>query len=146
MTPTEPPENATGLDGKESGTEALTPGGALESQPEAKQEATADLSEPSLSTPAPPVKAKTKGVADIVFMVDSSGSMAPCIDALRTNIEAFIDSLSKGEANNAPPIRDWRGKVMGYRDVEAAQPRHRSSQRLMGTRIADIIAQARSSS
>jgi len=121
MTPTEPPENATGLDGKESGAEALTPGGALESQPEAKQDATAALSEPSLSTPAPPVKAKTKGVADIVFMVDSSGSMAPCIDALRTNIETFIDSLSKGEANNAPPIRDWRGKVVGYRDVEAAQ-------------------------
>ena len=121
MTPTEPPENATGLDGKENGAEALTPGGALETQPEAKQDATAGLSEPSLSTPAPPVKAKTKGVADIVFMVDSSGSMAPCIDALRTNIEAFIDSLSKGEANNAPPIRDWRGKVVGYRDVEAAQ-------------------------
>ena len=54
-------------------------------------------------------------------MVDISGSMAPCIDALRTNIEAFIDSLSKGEANNAPPIRDWRGKVVGYRDIEAAQ-------------------------
>ena len=121
MTPTEPPENATGLDGKENGAGALTPGGALETQPEAKQDATAGLSEPSLSTPAPPVKAKTKGVADIVFMVDSSGSMAPCIDALRTNIEAFIDSLSKGEANNAPPIRDWRGKVVGYRDVEAAQ-------------------------
>ena len=106
-------------DGKENGAEA--PGGAPETQPEAKQDATAGLSEPSLSTPAPPVKAKTKGVADIVFMVDSSGSMAPCIDALRTNIEAFIDSLSKGEANNAPPIRDWRGKVVGYRDVEAAQ-------------------------
>jgi von Willebrand factor type A domain len=121
MTPTEPPENATGLDGKENGAEAVTPGGGLEAQPEAKQDATAGLSEPSLSTPAPPVKAKTKGVADIVFMVDSSGSMAPCIDALRTNIEAFIDSLSKGEANNAPPIRDWRGKVVGYRDVEAAQ-------------------------
>lgn len=121
MTPTEPPENATGLDGKENGAEPVTSGGALETQPEAKQDVTAGLSEPSLSTPAPPIKAKTKGVADIVFMVDSSGSMAPCIDALRSNIEAFIDSLSKGEANNAPPIRDWRGKVVGYRDVEAAQ-------------------------
>src|SRR4029450_9499880 len=37
---------------------------------------------------------KTKGVADIVFLVDISGSMSPCIDALRRNIEAFIDSLS----------------------------------------------------
>ena len=71
--------------------------------------------------PPPQVRAKTKGVADIVFMVDISGSMASCIDALRTNIETFIDSLSKGEGNNAPPVRDWRGRIVGYRDVEAAQ-------------------------
>jgi len=63
---------------------------------------------------------KTKGVADIVFLVDVSGSMSPCIDALRRNIEAFIDSLSRGDANNAAPVRDWRGKVVGYRDIEAA--------------------------
>ena len=76
---------------------------------------------PDMSAPPPPTRAKTKGVADIVFMVDVSGSMKPCIDALRTNIEAFINSLSKGEANNAPPVKDWRGKVVGYRDIEAAQ-------------------------
>jgi hypothetical protein len=70
---------------------------------------------------APQARAKTKGVADIVFLVDVSGSMAPCIDALRTNIESFVDTLSKGEGNNAPPVRDWRAKVVGYRDVEAAQ-------------------------
>jgi von Willebrand factor type A domain len=64
---------------------------------------------------------KTKGVADIVFLIDVSGSMAPCIDALRKNIEAFIDSLSRGDANNSAPVRDWRGKVIGYRDVEASQ-------------------------
>jgi len=64
---------------------------------------------------------KTKGVADIVFLIDVSGSMAPCIDALRKNIETFIDSLSQGDANNAAPVRDWRGKVIGYRDVEASQ-------------------------
>jgi len=64
---------------------------------------------------------KTKGVADIVFLIDVSGSMAPCIDALRKNIETFIDSLSQGDANNAAPVRDWRGKVVGYRDVEASQ-------------------------
>jgi hypothetical protein len=63
---------------------------------------------------------KTKGVADIVFLVDVSGSMSPCIDALRRNIEAFIDSLSHGDANNAAPVKDWRSKVVGYRDFEAA--------------------------
>jgi hypothetical protein len=83
--------------------------------------ATPPPAEAEVASPAPQARAKTKGVADIVFMVDVSGSMASCIDALRTNIETFVDSLSKGEGNNAPPVRDWRGKVVGYRDVEAAQ-------------------------
>ncbi|NNU35159.1 VWA domain-containing protein [Rhizobium sophorae] len=64
---------------------------------------------------------KTKGVADIVFLVDVTGSMESCIDALRRNIEAFIDSLSQGDPNNAAPVKDWRGKVVGYRDIEAAE-------------------------
>jgi hypothetical protein len=66
----------------------------------------------------PPPRAKTKGVADIVFLIDVSGSMAPIIDALRKNIEVFVDSLSSGDANNAAPVKDWRGKVVGYRDAE----------------------------
>ena len=70
---------------------------------------------------APQTRAKTKGVADVVFLIDVSGSMSPIIDALRKNIEAFVDSLSTGGANNAAPVRDWRGKVVGYRDIEAAQ-------------------------
>jgi hypothetical protein len=56
-----------------------------------------------------------------VFVVDVSGSMATCIDALRTNIEMFVDSLSRGDANNAAPVKDWRGKVVGYRDFESAE-------------------------
>jgi hypothetical protein len=48
------------------------------------------------AAPVPQARAKTKGVADIVFVVDVSGSMATCIDALRANIEAFVDSLSRG--------------------------------------------------
>ncbi len=72
---------------------------------------------------APPLqeRAKTKGVADIVFLIDVSGSMAPVIDALRKNIETFIDSLNTGDANNAAAVKDWRGKVVGYRDIEAGQ-------------------------
>ena len=31
-----------------------------------------------------------------------------------------MDSLSSGGANNAAPVRDWRGRVVGYRDIEAA--------------------------
>jgi hypothetical protein len=73
------------------------------------------------SAPSLQDRPKTRGVADLVFVVDISGSMAPCIDALRKNIETFIDSLSQGGANNAAPVKDWRGKVVGYRDIEAAQ-------------------------
>ena len=46
--------------------------------------------------------------------------MGPMIDALRKNINAFVDSRRSGDANNAPPVRDWRGKVVGYRDLLAA--------------------------
>ncbi|HYW16334.1 MAG TPA: VWA domain-containing protein [Allosphingosinicella sp.] len=70
---------------------------------------------------APQSREKTKGVADIVFVVDISGSMAPCIDSLRQNIETFVGSLSSGDANNASPVRDWRARVVGYRDIDAAE-------------------------
>jgi len=79
------------------------------------------VAEPALDAPAPQARAKTKGVADLVFVLDVSGSMSTCIDALRKNIEAFIDSLSRGDGNNVAPVRDWRGKVVGYRDIEAAE-------------------------
>jgi hypothetical protein len=35
----------------------------------------------------------TKGVVDVVFCLDASGSMAPCIDGVRRNIGAFLDGL-----------------------------------------------------
>ncbi|CAN5726480.1 hypothetical protein BH23GEM5_BH23GEM5_06750 [soil metagenome] len=61
---------------------------------------------------------KTRGVADLVFLIDVSGSMAPIIDALKRNIELFIDSLNAGEGNNVSPVRDWRAKAVGYRDFD----------------------------
>jgi hypothetical protein len=112
MSPTERSDSPSSLNPTE-GEIAST--GSAPSEPAAGHATSSSLDEPSVATPAPPQKVKTKGVADIVFLVDITGSMAPCIDALRANIEIFIDSLSKG---NAPPIRDWRGKVVGYRDVE----------------------------
>lgn len=61
---------------------------------------------------------KTRGVADIVFLIDVSGSMSPIIDALKRNIELFIDSLNAGEGNHVSPVRDWRAKAVGFRDFE----------------------------
>ena len=40
----------------------------------------------------------TKGVVDVVFCLDASGSMAPCIDAVRKNLDAFLDALG-GDLN-----------------------------------------------
>ena len=79
------------------------------------------VAEPAAAAAQPQARARTKGVADLVFLIDVSGSMAPCIDALRRNIEVFVDSLSRGDANNAAPVKDWRGKVVGYRDIESAE-------------------------
>ena len=97
-----------------------TAGAAGGAEAPAPEPGAAGVAAPDTSS-QPQARPKTKGVADVVFLIDVSGSMKPCIDALRTNIEGFINSLSKGEANNAPPVRDWRGKAVGYRDVEAAR-------------------------
>ena len=110
--------NTTRTESAPSGASSLPEMGA---QSPAMEPEAAGVAAPDVSGPPPSARPKTKGVADIVFLIDVSGSMKPCIDALRTNIEAFIDSLSKGEGNSAPPVSDWRGKVVGYRDVEAAQ-------------------------
>jgi hypothetical protein len=61
---------------------------------------------------------KTKGVVDMVFLVDATGSMAPCIDALKDNIQTFVTALMTKDANNSAPVRDWRARVIGYRDFD----------------------------
>jgi len=121
--PASPPTDSEdlGATGSPSAPASVDGQGARSAEAPAAEPGIPGVATPDTSAPPPPARAKTKGVADIVFMVDVSGSMKPCIDALRTNIEAFIDSLSTGEANNAPPVKDWRGKVVGYRDIEAAE-------------------------
>ncbi|CAN5800517.1 hypothetical protein BH11MYX2_BH11MYX2_21630 [soil metagenome] len=98
---------------------AAAPAAETPAVPTESADAPAGVAAPALEAPAPQARAKTKGVADLVFVVDVTGSMASCIDALRKNIELFIDSLSKGDGNSAAPVRDWRGKVVGYRDIES---------------------------
>jgi hypothetical protein len=126
--PTESPDAALGeaLSSADPTTAAPLLDGAApidlsDSQADAPAAPAAGVAEPARDAPAPQARAKTKGVADLVFVVDVSGSMAPCIDALRKNIEAFIDSLSRGDGNNVAPVRDWRAKVIGYRDFDSAE-------------------------
>jgi hypothetical protein len=42
------------------------------------------------------MRPSTKGVVDVVFCLDASGSMAPCIGGLRKNLGAFLDGLGGG--------------------------------------------------
>jgi len=50
-------------------------------------------------------------------LIDISGSMQTCIDALKTNIGTFVNSLATPDANGGSPVNDWRIKVAGYRDA-----------------------------
>jgi hypothetical protein len=77
---------------------------------------------PSISiAPKPPAgAAKRKGVVDLVFVLDATGSMAPCIEAVKRNIRAFIATLAAGTGrapNSASAAIDWRIRIVGYRDA-----------------------------
>jgi hypothetical protein len=61
---------------------------------------------------------KIKGVADIVFLLDATGSMGPCINAVKQNIKTFVQTFTTPNPNGAAVVKDWRAKVMGYRDLD----------------------------
>ena len=61
---------------------------------------------------------KVRGVVDVVFLIDATGSMGGCIDAVKKNIDTFFDTMTSTEGNGSP-VKDWRAKVVGYRDVDA---------------------------
>jgi hypothetical protein len=44
--------------------------------------------------------------------------MATCIDALKANIHMFVEKLVSKDANGSSPVRDWRARVVGYRDYD----------------------------
>lgn len=60
---------------------------------------------------------KLKGVVDIIFLIDSTGSMSPEIEAIKKHVGNFLDSLKKSKSpNDNALIKDWRAAVYGYRD------------------------------
>jgi Mg-chelatase subunit ChlD len=62
---------------------------------------------------------KKKGIPDIVFLLDASGSMKECIQAVTQNISTFVDTLATPDSNGGIQIKDWRIRVVGYRDRDA---------------------------
>ena len=51
-------------------------------------------------------------VVDIVVLLDVSGSMQECMG----NISTLINGIAAKDAIGASPIKDWRMKIVGYRD------------------------------
>ena len=65
---------------------------------------------------------KVRGVVDIVFLMDATGSMGRCIDALKANLQTFFKTMTSSEGNNVSPVKDWRAKVVGFRDYDEDGP------------------------
>ena len=76
--------------------------------------ASAMTTSPSTTSPATP---KIKGVADIVFLLDATGSMQPNIDAVKRNIGTFVDNLESPDANETLSVKDWRAAIWEFRDA-----------------------------
>lgn len=65
---------------------------------------------------------KKKGIPDIVFLLDASGSMKECLRAVTDNLATFVETLNAPDSNGGVLIKDWRIRVVGYRDREADGP------------------------
>lgn len=61
---------------------------------------------------------KMHGVVDMCFLLDATGSMQPCIDAVRDNIKTFIASVTSEGENGGITLTDWRACVCAYRDYD----------------------------
>lgn len=56
--------------------------------------------------------AKLKGVADIVFCIDSTGSMKNTIDGVKDAVNKLVEGLRSDQQKNI----QWRARVIGFRD------------------------------
>ncbi len=56
---------------------------------------------------------------DLAFLLDVTGSMQPCLDAIKENIGTFVTALTSPGVNSDIPIQDWRIKICGFRDYDA---------------------------
>jgi len=59
---------------------------------------------------------KKKGIVDIIFIIDVSGSMGPAISQVAKNIANFIDNL------NPEDVKEWRVRVFSFSDLEVDSP------------------------
>ena len=50
--------------------------------------------------------------ADVVFLIDGTESMKPCMNAIKEHISIFFDNCDDPQNS----VNDWRGKVVTYRN------------------------------
>ena len=55
--------------------------------------------------PIQQIVSKIKGVADILFLIDSSDSMAPCIAGIKNNLTSFVNYMENTDPNL---MVDWQ--------------------------------------
>ncbi len=58
-------------------------------------------------------ESKKKGVVDIIFLLDISGSMGPAIINIGKNIGTFVANL------DPTIVKDWRARVFSFGDMES---------------------------
>lgn len=55
----------------------------------------------------------TKGIVDLVFCLDASHSMQPCVDAIREHVVAFVGGLEEGARASQRTV-DWRVDFLAH--------------------------------
>ena len=60
---------------------------------------------------------KLKGVADVVFCFDCTGSMSSVIDTVKTNVNKFVGGLNADQSITI----DWRMRAVGYGDLDEGE-------------------------
>ena len=76
----------------------------------------------------------TRGVTDIVFCIDASQSMQPCIDAVREHVLHFIHGLQSGQR-----AMDWRIDFLAYGCDEGGAVFREQSVRLQGMDLVSAL-------
>ena len=56
--------------------------------------------------------------ADIIFLLDATGSMQPAIDSVKHAIERFVAALEAPRGDKKLAVYDWRAAVFAFRDFE----------------------------
>ena len=60
---------------------------------------------------------KVKGVADVVFCFDCTGSMSSVIENVKTNVNKFVEGLNADQNIKI----DWLMRAVGYGDLECGE-------------------------